>query len=353
MLLCFTALIIYFLTGDKMYYYDAQKIYKVQNNFCIDENNYENEMQDKVLPFIHQFEKSGYFKGTDNVNLFYRKFEIDQSKASIVIVHGFTENTYRYNELIYYFLKQNYSVYIYDQRCHGLSERLSDTYNMIYVKKFDDYVQDLKKFLDEIVHHSNIFLYGHSMGGTVIIRFLQTCQSSIKFCLLSAPMLEIMTKPYPPKVADLYSKAENLIGAEKKYCPGHSDFNFDDRLNDPIYKNFPRYIYSVNYESKNPKLITNGASFGWFKESTKAIKNIFKPENTEKIKIPIALFQYGNDKTVLPNGQNKFATLVQSCEIYKIDNTSHNIYYMDNKILSSYLKKVFDLCESFINTPNS
>lgn len=325
--------------GDKMY---DKNVFMINNNFCIDENNYATQMTEKVLPFISQYEKSGYFTGVDNTNLFYRKFELENSKAAIVIVHGFTENSHRYDELIYYFLKQNYSVYIYDQRCHGLSDRLSETYNMVYIKKFDDYAEDLNKFLNEHVKSSRIILYGHSMGATVIIRFLQTQNFHVNFCILSAPMLEISTKPYSAKNANLYSDVE----AEKKYCPGHDDFDLENRLNNSDYKNFPRYIYSVKKEAANPKLITSGASFGWFKESVRAIKNVFMPENLAKIKTPIALFQYGNDKTVLQNNQNKFASLVSSCEIYRINESLHNIYYMNNKILGTYLQKIFELIES-------
>ena len=339
----FVALIFYLLSGDKNYKCEGEEIMQTQNNICINENDYQKNMEQIVLPFIKKFETTGYFKGVDDVNLFYRKFELDNPKASIVIVHGFTENTQRYNELIYYMLKQNYSVYIYDQRCHGLSDRLSEKYNMVYVKNFSDYTSDLKKFIDEIVQNSKLFLYGHSMGGAVVADFLETYPDDANFAILSAPMLQIFTKPYPPKIANLYTETENLVGAEKKYCPGHSDFDKNEKLQNPVYKNYPRYIYSVNFEIQNPKLITSGASFAWLKQSTRAIKKILTEENMEKIKTPCAIFQYENDKTVMPSGQNKFASSVKTCKLYIIKNSEHNIYYMNNQILSSYLQKIFDI----------
>ena len=121
------AIVIYLLSGEKNYKCEGEEVMQSQNNICINENEYEKQMRDKVLPLILQYEKSGYFKSDDDINLFYRKFELPKPFASIVIVHGFTENTHVYDELIYYMLEQNYSVYIYDQRCHGLSDRLTDT----------------------------------------------------------------------------------------------------------------------------------------------------------------------------------------------------------------------------------
>lgn len=340
------ALIFYLISNDKDYKCKGEEVMQTQNNICVDENEYEKSMEQIILPFISQYESTGYFKGVDDVNLFYRKFELENPKASIVIVHGFTENTQIYNELIYYMLKQNYSVYIYDQRCHGASDRLSETYNMVYVKKFSDYTQDLKKFIDEIVPNSKLFLYGHSMGGAVVADFLETYPDIANFAVLSAPMLQIFTKPYPPKIANLYTEVENLIGADKKYCPGHSDFDKDKHLNDSVYKNYTRYIYFINFEARHPQLITNGASFAWLKQSTLAIKKILNPENMEKIKTPCAMFQYENDKTVMPSGQNKFASSVKTCKLYTIKDCEHNIYYMDNKILSSYLQKIFELFDA-------
>lgn len=344
--LIFISFVFYLLTGEKNYKYEGEEIMPTQNNICINETEYEKEMNNKILPFISKYEKSGYFKTNDNINLFYRKFELDKPKASIVIVHGFSENTYRYDELIYYMLNQNYSVYIYDQRCHGLSDRLSETYNMVYVENFSDYTHDLKKFIDEIVPDSKIFLYGHSMGGTVVADFLETYPTDINFAILSAPMLQIFTKPYPPKIAALYTETENLVGAQKKYCPGHCDFDKESKLENPVYKDYPRYIYSINFESQNPKIITSGASFAWLKQSTKAIKKVLLAENLEKIKTPSALFQYGNDKTVMPSGQNKFADNVPNCNLYTIKDSEHNIYYMHNDILNTYLDKLFELLNS-------
>ena len=340
------AIVIYLLSGEKNYKCEGEEVMQSQNNICINENEYEKQMRDKVLPLILQYEKSGYFKSDDDINLFYRKFELPKPFASIVIVHGFTENTHVYDELIYYMLEQNYSVYIYDQRCHGLSDRLTDTYNMVYVENFSDYTSDLKKFIDEIVPESKIFLYGHSMGGAVVADFLESYSDKINFAILSAPMLQILTKPYPPKVAALYSETENLIGAKKKYCPGYGDFEKETSLANPVYKEYPRYIYAINFAAHNPKIITSGASFAWFKQSTKAIKKILQPENMEKIKIPIAMFQYGQDKTVMPGGQNKFASFVPNCKLYTIKDSEHNIYYMHNDILNKYLNKVFELFDA-------
>ena len=62
-------------------------------------------------------------------------------------------------------------MFLYDQRCHGLSERLTERVDLIHVDRFDDYVKDLEIYIDTIVAKNKgsnpLYIFSHSMGGTV------------------------------------------------------------------------------------------------------------------------------------------------------------------------------------------
>ncbi len=319
-----------------------------EKKICVSEENYEREMEEKVLPFINQVKTTGYLKTFDGVNLFYEKFVPENFKSVVVMVHGFSENTQRYSELIYYFLKQSCAVYIYDQRGHGFSDRLIENKNVVYVKNFDDYAHDLKNFFDQIVFAENkipidnLFLFGHSMGGTVITRFMQIYQpKNLKLVILSAPMFEIKLKPNQIQAKNLVMQTENNL---EQYFPEQKNCDPKNKFDNPIYKDYPRYVYGAKRRIKNPELIVDIASFAWLKQAFKATNKIFEPEYIEKInqmKTKILLFQYENDETVGADSQNQFDALVKNCELCKINNSQHNICFMHNDVFDQFLNKIF------------
>lgn len=319
-----------------------------EKKICVSEENYEREMEENVLPFVNKIKKTGYLKTFDGVNLFYEKFVPENFKSVVIIVHGFSENTQRYSELIYYFLKQSCAVYIYDQRGHGFSDRLTKNKNVVYVKKFDDYAHDLKIFFDQIVFAENkipidnLFLFGHSMGGAVVTRFMQIYQpKNLKLVVLSAPMFEIKLKPNQMQAKNLVMQTENNL---EQYFPEQKNCDQKNQFDNQAYNDYPRYIYSVKKRIKNPELIVDVASFAWLKEAFKVTNKIFEPECIEKInqmKTKILLFQYENDETVGADSQNQFDSLVKNCELCKINDSQHNIHFMHDNVFNQFLNKIF------------
>ena len=78
--------------------------------------------------------------------------------------------TKKYHEFAWYLLNQGYDVFLFDQRCHGLSCRLTDRTDLIHVASFTHYYQDLHCFVQQIVKPATklpLYLYAHSMGGAV------------------------------------------------------------------------------------------------------------------------------------------------------------------------------------------
>ena len=137
----------------------------------ITEEKYNEELTRCVLPFIRLNFEDGYMKSADGTRIHYGYVTTPVPKAAIVISHGFTECMPKYYEMIYYFAKAGYSVYMVEHRGHGFSERSVSDMSMVTVNSFDDYVSDLDMFIREIVMKREgrrpLYLYGHSMGGAI------------------------------------------------------------------------------------------------------------------------------------------------------------------------------------------
>ncbi|MDR1150510.1 MAG: alpha/beta hydrolase [Clostridiales bacterium] len=318
----------------------------------ISEENLEKDIKTKVEPYLESNKESGFFTGQDDISIFYKKFEVKNSIASLVIVHGLSQETSKYNEFIYYFLKSGISVYIYDQRCHGKSDRLTDNPQMIHVNSFQDYILDLKKFLNDIVldNSKNIFIYGHSMGGSVVAKFIEKFNNidKIKLAILSQPMLGMKSNKCGQKQFDRYIENPEIINNSKnKYCDGQGNFNYLACKNNSEYKKYPRYRFYLDNRLKNPEIITGGSSIGWFDEAFKAVNYVMKDKNLYKIKIPVFIFQSENDRLVSNEAQDEFAKKVKSCEIIKLKNSEHTTISSDDETFKNYLKHLLKIFENY------
>src|SRR3989338_796591 len=116
-------------------------------------------------------QSNGYFQGSGGLKLFFRAHRVNNPKAIFILVHGLAEHSARYEKFSDFFTQQNFSVYSYDLRGHGLSSGRRG-----HILNFNEYLLDLKKFHALVKNDENnrdIFLLGHSLGGLIVLRYLQ------------------------------------------------------------------------------------------------------------------------------------------------------------------------------------
>ena len=281
---------------------------EVTNIFC---SNYgqDEDIIKEVERKLNVKKESGYFKGCNNISIYYEKFIVENEKGSIVISHGFTECLEKFTELIYYFTEMGYSVYGLEHRGHGRSSNLNlKEKSQIHIDSFDYYIEDLKIFMDEIVQKkgNSVFLFAHSMGGAIGTLFLEKYQEYFEKAVLSSPMMEINTGSYSENMAYLISKFFIAIGKGKNYIFGQGPFNGEYNLEESATSNKYRYSRHLNVLRENEVLQRSGGSFRWINEAIKATRKLKKEENIKKIQISILLFQSGKDTFVNDEGHNTF-----------------------------------------------
>ena len=317
------------------------------SNIYISEKNYSEDMDSKVLPFLKKIESDGFISGSENVNLYYKKFIVDNAKGNIVISHGFTEYIERYEELIYYFTKEKYNVFIMEHRGNGRSGNLGkEDSTQMYVEDFDYYVDDMKKFVDKIVipesNSKKIFLFAHSMGGAIGTALLERYPKLFEGAVLSAPMLEIDTGSTPSLIAKILTNIKNFTGNSGQYVLGHGKFVKSNSVEGSGTTCKERFEYSNNILNSNKMLQRGGASYKWLYESFNAITDITKKSNLQKIEAPVLLFQAENDTYVRPGGQNKFNKYCKNCEFKFVKNAKHEIYRERDEIQKPYIQDVLN-----------
>lgn len=328
----------------------TSKIISELNYEITDEENYisQSDYRDKMLktvePFLKENLKKGYISGMNNIKLYYESFILKNSIGNIVICHGFSEFTEKYYELIYYFIRENYSVFIIEHRGHGRSQRLGIDDFQINVEKFDYYVEDFKKFLDEIVmpqsNNKKLFMFAHSMGGGIGTVFLEQYPNYFDAAVLSSPMHGINTGKVPKIIANGLSRCMKICGMGKKYLPGQAPYSGKKSFPNRSTSCRERHDFIKEKVEMNKEFQSGGSSALWYIEGLKATKKLLRKENASKIKIPIILFQAEHETHVIPEANNKFKLHAKNCELILIKGGRHELYYESDEIMYYYLKRV-------------
>ena len=109
----------------------------------IHENEYLYKMNDEIEPYLATHRQEGYVPGAEDHlhqkdtgivgKIHVQRYLAEKPKGVIIISHGFTEAAPKYDEMIYYFLKAGYHVYMPEHMGHGQSYRLTADPSLVHI----------------------------------------------------------------------------------------------------------------------------------------------------------------------------------------------------------------------------
>lgn len=130
----------------------------------------------------------GTFEGVRRLRLQYRSWEVRTPKAAIVLVHGLSDHSGRYEGFAETLATFGFSTFAFDLRGHGQSDGRRG-----YVPRFEIYLQELERFRREVqgivATDCPLFLAGHSMGGLIALRYLEEFESPFRGGIIVSPWL--------------------------------------------------------------------------------------------------------------------------------------------------------------------
>ncbi len=268
-------------------------------------------LQEQLTRFWMRHAEPGEFAGVDGVPIRYVALRHPQARHAIVLVNGRTESYIKYRELAYDLYRQGYSLYLYDHRGQGFSGRLLGDPQKGHVQAFDDYVQDLKRFHDQVIARDGPparFLLAHSMGGTVAAGYLARWPDDFRAAALASPMLGIDLGRLPPllarSIAWLLDGSARLLGRESPYLPGTGPYEALPFADNPLTQSPLRYRLFRDTYRAYPEVQLGGPSARWLEESiTRAAQTVAE---AGRIRTPLLLLQAGEDSVVRADAQQAF-----------------------------------------------
>ncbi|MBK6264744.1 lysophospholipase [Marivirga sp. S37H4] len=135
------------------------------------------------------------FKTSDNLSLEVQNYLYQEEPEKILlIIHGLGDHAVRYQHVAEYFGKEGYSSAVLTLRGHGKSDGKRG-----HAPSMEQLVLDVEYFVRQIrCNHidARLYLYGHSMGGNIILNYLLKDQSSeINAGIVTSPWIKLAFEP--------------------------------------------------------------------------------------------------------------------------------------------------------------
>lgn len=305
-----------------------------KNSFAISSVDYDNQFPNTVLPYFINNTKEGYLIGTNKHRLYYREKSDEQKRRCLVILPGRSEPIMKYAEVFYdldHAFKDRgaeHHIFLMDHRGQGRSSREGITLQVGHVNDFDEYVNDLRVFVEKIVKPSRCYgvsLVAHSMGAGIALRYLDFYPDTFDRFVLSSPMLKIQTKPYPYLAARTIVQANVLRGKGREYAPGQGDHNSNAKFEDNRFTTSPeRFRMAQNIYEWFQDTKLGGTSNKWILEVMKGTNEIRK--DYRKVNSPLRVFTAGTELYSELEEMQKLCEKAMDCELTDFPTAKHEIF---------------------------
>lgn len=128
----------------------------------------------------------GTFASFDGTELYYRVFLHSPDADWMIALHGHGEHIGRYEKFAAELKEERLNLAFYDQRGYGRSGG-----GDVYVENLEDFVRDFSAFCDFLKQNhalpNKFYLFAHSLGALVGIRWVQKFPERIRALILSSP----------------------------------------------------------------------------------------------------------------------------------------------------------------------
>lgn len=258
----------------------------------------------------------------------YWKSKRTQHKGTICLLGGRAEFMEKYIEVINKLNGLGLDVFSFDWRGQGLSTRLINNPRKGYIKSYDDYIKDLVFFVEHVfLKNANLpfIIMGHSMGGQIILRYLQTHENIFDKAVLLSPMIRIRTVPIPEKLLKIVARILVTAGYERVYMAGNNNSTIKQLKKNPLTSDRRRYETILEIIAKNPDLAIGGVTAQWLLASFESTDILHQPGYVEKIFTPILIFSAENDRVVCNNSQRLLCQRLPRCKLYMVYESQHEI----------------------------
>ncbi len=287
----------------------------------------------------------GWLVTSDGIRLRYDHRTPKQPRATAVVLTGRNEFIEKYEEVISELVQRDFAVWTLDWRGQGLSTRALPERQRGHVTSFAYYLVDLRSLMRVIADTEPqlpLFVFAHSMGGHIALRYMHDFPDAVHSAVLTAPMIDLATHRYPPGLARVIAQVASLARFAKNYAPGMRDYDpkrdiFD---NNDATSDRGRFDARVRLLNENPQLLLGGVTFGWLDAAFHSIDLVRRPEFLTHIPTPMLAFAAQDDRVVNLVALREAAEMLPHCRLVTLNGSRHEILHESDTVRSQYWTEV-------------
>jgi len=243
------------------------------------------------------------------MSLHTREWEPDEPpKAVIGLVHGLGEHSGRYGPVAARFTAAGYAVCAFDLRGHGASGgRRGDT-------RFTDAFDDIDRLLAGAAARfpdRPRFLYGHSLGGLLVLAYTLARRPAVAGVVASGPALHNALREQKAKMV-----AVRLLG------PILPTLALPSGLDDRLISRDPAVVAAYRADPLNH----DRATLGFALDALRTADTVLAAAG--EFPVPLLLIHGGGDRITYPSGSRAVADALgpQRCTLIVYDGLFHEVH---------------------------
>lgn len=271
--------------------------------------------------------KTYRWKTKDKKTLFAQCWKPDkESKKTILMIHGLGEHSGRYDRWAGMFVEEGFNFLSFDLRGHGRSSG-----QRAYAKSLDVLLGDIDLLFSKakkMFKESKFVLYGHSMGGSLVLNHIIIRNHPVDALIVSSPWLKMAKEPPGPLLA--------ISSFASKFFPRislQSRLDLNNRSHDPeVEREFQK-------DPLNFKKITFRLFDVMYNAGYHALRNVYK------INYPFLLMHGSEDKITSPKTSENY--VMNTCERTQLKLWEGQYHELHNELIyKEIFKYVIDWLKS-------
>lgn len=249
------------------------------------------------------------FKTFDGLSLFGQSWQPeDQSRAVICLVHGMGEHSERYAHVADALTQAGYTLISFDLRGHGKSSGPRG-----HIPSYEALMQDISFLLESAnkkFPQLPFFLYGHSLGGNLVLNYVLRYKPQLKGVIVTGPWLRLAFEPPAFKVT--LGKMMNKIWPS---------FSQSSGLDTKVLSHDPHVVRAYENDPLVHDHISARMFIGIYQAGQWAL------EHASEFSLPLFLMQGGADKIISVEAGREFAGKIkENCTLKIWDGLYHEIH---------------------------
>ena len=249
--------------------------------------------------------------------------------ATIVILPGFTEFCEKYSSTVLRLHQSGHNVLIIDWPGQGLSGHYGKNPLAVHCNNFSVYLAALDAVIEAVgLGQDQLFLFGHSMGAHLALRYAARRPSHSLGVMLSAPM---MAPPVMP-VWLIRGLSSFLLGLGLGYAypPFHRVPELDwvrRYLPDNKLTRWPQgYESQFFWFDDLPELRRSGPTIGWVNAAYRSSAQFtLNASWLRSIQVPVLAFVAGDERIVSPAATNYALPFIQQIDRHDFAGARHEL----------------------------